>query len=119
MWFSIRGGTTERSAQDMSFIGAYLYYFGMVTLAGKTSRRTWNLVTPNEVVRGLYVERIRRLLMPLGVDRTAVMKPAGPRGSVSGRAFSPTTRFMTDLPGFDRIPTPGFSPGAGSPPPAG
>ncbi len=66
----------ERSAQDMSFIGAYLYYFGMLTLAGKTSRRTWKLETPNEVVRGLYVERIRRLLMPLGVDRTAAMKPS-------------------------------------------
>ncbi len=66
----------ERSAQDLSFIGAYLYYFGMVTLAGKTSRRSWLLETPNEVVRGLYVERIRRLLMPLGADRTAAMKPA-------------------------------------------
>ncbi len=66
----------DRSAQDASFIGAYLYYFGMVTLGGETSRRTWLLETPNEVVRGLYIERIRRLLMPLGVDRTAIMKPA-------------------------------------------
>ncbi len=66
----------ERSAQDESFIGAYLYYFGMVTLAGRTPRRTWLLEPPNEVVRGLYIERIRRLLMPLGVDRTAIMKPA-------------------------------------------
>ncbi len=66
----------ERSAQDATFIGAYLYYFGMVTLAGESARRTWLLETPNEVVRGLYVERIRRLLMPLGADRTAAMKPA-------------------------------------------
>jgi len=66
----------DRSAQDVSFLGAYLYYFGMVTLAGKTSRRTWLLETPNEVVRGLYIERIRRLLLPLGADRSAVMKPA-------------------------------------------
>ncbi len=66
----------ERSAQDSSFLGAYLYYFGMVTLAGETSRRNWLLETPNEVVRGLYVERIRRLLLPLGADRTAAMKPA-------------------------------------------
>ncbi len=66
----------ERSAQDASFLGAYLYYFGMVTLAGETVRRTWLLETPNEVVRGLYVERIRRLLMPLGADRSAIMKPA-------------------------------------------
>ncbi len=66
----------ERSAQDTNFLGAYLYYFGMVTLVGKSSRRTWLLETPNEVVRGLYVERIRRLLMPLGADRSAAMKPA-------------------------------------------
>ncbi len=66
----------ERSAQDVSFLGAYLYYFGMVTMAGKTSRRTWLLETPNEVVRGLYIERIRRLLLPLGADRSAVMQPA-------------------------------------------
>ncbi len=47
----------ERSAQDASFIGAYLYYFGMVTLGGETSRRTWLLEIPNEVVRGLYIAR--------------------------------------------------------------
>ncbi len=66
----------ERSAQDTSFLGAYLYYFGMVTLAGESSRGTWLLETPNEVVRGLYIERIRRLLLPLGVDRSAAMKPS-------------------------------------------
>ena len=43
--------------RDMNFIGAYLYYFGMVTLAGESPRRTWLLETPNEVVRGRYTER--------------------------------------------------------------
>ncbi|MCP4657977.1 MAG: AAA family ATPase [bacterium] len=66
----------ERSAQDTSFLGAYLYYFGMVTLAGESSRDTWLLEVPNEVVRGLYIERIRRLLLPLGADRSAAMKPS-------------------------------------------
>ncbi len=65
----------ERSAQDASFLGAYLYYFGMLTLAGETPRRTWLLETPNEVVRGLYLERIRRYLLPLGADRTAAQEP--------------------------------------------
>ncbi len=65
----------ESSAQDASFLGSYLYYFGMVTLAGETPRRTWLLETPNEVVRGLYLERLRRYLLPLGADRTAARKP--------------------------------------------
>ncbi|MCP4900534.1 MAG: AAA family ATPase, partial [bacterium] len=82
----------ERSAQDTSFLGAYLYYFGMVTLAGESARRTWNLVTPNEVVRGLYVERIRRLLMPLGADRTAVMKPAW--DLMEGKPIEPVLDFI-------------------------
>ncbi len=38
----------ESSAQDASFLGSYLYYFGMVTLAGETSRRTWLLEPPSK-----------------------------------------------------------------------
>ena len=62
----------ERSAQDASFLGSYLFYFGMLTLrAGRTSTKTLELTVPNEVVRGLYVERIREILMPAGASRTA------------------------------------------------
>ncbi len=62
----------ERSAQDASFLGSYLFYFGMLTLkTGRTATQTLELVVPNEVVRGLYVERIREILMPLGASRTA------------------------------------------------
>jgi len=82
----------DPSAQDMSSIGAYLYYFGMVTLAGKTSRRTWLLATPNEVVRGLYIERIARLLLPLGADRTAAMEPA--LDLMEGKAIEPFLDFI-------------------------
>ncbi len=82
----------ERSAQDMSFLGSYLYYFGMVTLAGETARRTWLLETPNEVVRGLYIERIQRLLLPLGDDRTAAMKPAW--DLMEGKAIEPLLDFI-------------------------
>jgi hypothetical protein len=58
----------ELSAQDASFLGAYLYYFGMVTLAGKTARRTWLLETPNEVVRGQLHHLLRtRLQFPPSV----------------------------------------------------
>ncbi len=61
----------ERSGQDASFLGSYLFYFGMLTLKmGRTATKTLELVVPNEVVRGLYVERVREILMPLGVSRT-------------------------------------------------
>jgi hypothetical protein len=62
----------ERSAQDASFVGSYLFYFGMLTLRmGRTATKTLELVVPNEVVRGLYLERIREMLMPLGASRSA------------------------------------------------
>ncbi len=82
----------DRSAQDVDFLGAYLYYFGMVTLAGKSPRRTWLLETPNQVVRGLYIERVRRLLLPLGADRSAVMKPAW--DLMEGKAIEPFLDFI-------------------------
>ncbi len=82
----------ERSAQDESFLGAYLYYFGMLTLAGETPRLTWLLETPNEVVRGLYIERIGRLLLPLGTDRTAAMKPSW--DVMEGKAVEPFLDFI-------------------------
>ncbi len=62
----------EQSAQDASFIGAYLFYFGMLTLRPeRNDANALELVVPNEVVRGLYVDRIREILMPLGTSRTA------------------------------------------------
>ncbi len=61
----------ERSAQDTSFFGSYLYYLGMLTLRiGKTEAETLQLEVPNEVMHGLYVQRIRRILMPLGASRS-------------------------------------------------
>ena len=62
----------DQSAQDTSFFGSYLFYFGMLTLRKeKTEKGTVELVVPNEVMHGLYVERIRKILMPLGAARSA------------------------------------------------
>ncbi len=62
----------ERSAQDTSFFGSYLFYFGMLTFRiHKTETKTVELEVPNEVMHGLYVERIRKILMPLGASRSA------------------------------------------------
>jgi hypothetical protein len=60
----------ERSAQDVSFFGSYLFYLGMLTLRQKTAAKTLELAVPNAVMHGLYVERLRRILMPLGVSRS-------------------------------------------------
>ena len=61
----------EHAAQDTSFFGSYLYYFGMLTHEMETARQTLQLAVPNAVMYGLYVERIRRILMPLGTSRSA------------------------------------------------
>ncbi len=61
----------EQTAQDTSFLGSYLYYFGMLTLRSEvTEAQTVELEVPNEVMHGLYVERIRKILMPLGASRS-------------------------------------------------
>lgn len=62
----------EDSAQDTSFLGSYLFYLGMLTLRkDETDEQTLELVVPNEVMQGLYVERLRKTLMPLGISRSA------------------------------------------------
>ncbi|MCP4653992.1 MAG: AAA family ATPase [bacterium] len=62
----------EHSAQDTSFFGSYLFYLGMLTLSkDATEEQAVELVVPNEVMHGLYVERIRKILMPLGASRSA------------------------------------------------
>ncbi len=62
----------ERSAHDTSFLGSYLFYLGMLTLQQEeTDEQTLKLVVPNEVMHGLYVERLRKILMPLGASRSA------------------------------------------------
>ncbi len=61
---------SEHASHDTSFLGSYLYYLGMLTLSQETEERTVELVVPNEVMHGLYVERIRKILMPLGSSRS-------------------------------------------------
>ncbi len=61
----------EQSAQDTSFFGSYLFYLGMLTLKDETEQQFLELAVPNQVMHGLYVERLRRTLMPLGASRSA------------------------------------------------
>ena len=52
------------STKDEAFMLSLLYYFGILTLAGKTTYGELVLQIPNLVVQKLYVERIREMLLP-------------------------------------------------------
>jgi hypothetical protein len=50
--------------QDRQFMASLLYYFGVLTLAGRDSFGELLLRIPNLVMRKLYVERLQALLLP-------------------------------------------------------
>ncbi|MCP4624411.1 MAG: hypothetical protein GY850_12895 [bacterium] len=50
--------------KDDVFMTSLLYYFGVLTMGGATSMGKLILRAPNFVVRKLYVERIRKMLLP-------------------------------------------------------
>jgi hypothetical protein len=53
----------------LPFLVSFLYYFGVLTLAGETSNLEVILKVPNQVIQSLYVERIQRMLLPEPDDR--------------------------------------------------
>jgi len=63
----------EAGSGDVSFIASFLYYFGILTMAGKTKFGEFRLCVPNLVVQGLYVERIGKMLLPEPQARDAGM----------------------------------------------
>jgi len=60
----------DQSSQDYTFMVSYLYYFGMLTIVGKSPIRYLLLEPPNLVVKNLYVNQVLRYLLPAGVDRS-------------------------------------------------
>ena len=54
---------------DRTFIVSFLYYFGVLTLVGETPRGELALKVPNLVMQSLYVERVRRMMLPDPVIR--------------------------------------------------
>ena len=54
---------------DKTFIASFLYYFGVLTLAGETNKGEIVLKVPNLVMQGLYVERVQRMMLPDPVTR--------------------------------------------------
>ncbi|NTU64315.1 MAG: AAA family ATPase, partial [Chloroflexi bacterium] len=50
--------------RDPDFLATLLYYFGVLTLAGRDALGKLQLTIPNQVIRKLYVERLREQALP-------------------------------------------------------
>ena len=50
--------------RDPDFLATLLYYFGVLTLAGRDAIGKLQLTIPNQVIRKLYVERLQEQLLP-------------------------------------------------------
>jgi hypothetical protein len=60
-----------RPSQDPAMIISLLYYFGILTLAGRTEFGQLTLTIPNLVVRKLYVEQLQERFLPGTTDEVA------------------------------------------------
>jgi hypothetical protein len=61
--FGLRDMLSDHS-KDRTFLASFLYYFGVLTLAGQTEKLQLKLKVPNLVTQSLYVERVQRMLLP-------------------------------------------------------
>ncbi|WP_020395846.1 AAA family ATPase [Thiolinea disciformis] len=65
-------GNLERVQQDADYMLSLLYYFGVVTLDGVNEVGRLSLKIPNLVVRGLYLEELKRHALPdIRTEKTA------------------------------------------------
>ncbi|MBF0202673.1 MAG: AAA family ATPase, partial [Desulfamplus sp.] len=54
----------DANFKNNMFIVSFLYYFGVLTLAGETDEGELRLKVPNLVMQGLYVGRVQKMLLP-------------------------------------------------------
>ncbi|MGA1826130.1 MAG: AAA family ATPase, partial [bacterium] len=66
--FGIKEMLSDKS-NDNKFFVSFLYYFGVLTIAGETGEMELILKVPNLVIQGLYVERIQKMFLPDPEDR--------------------------------------------------
>jgi len=73
-----RFGVAEvlNAVKDQPFMASLLYYFGILTLAGRGVLGKVILNIPNLVARSLYVERLRELWLPIYEDRQTLPRLA-------------------------------------------
>ncbi len=62
--------------KDTGFVASLLYYFGILTLDGMTPFGEISLRIPNLVIRKLYAEAIREMLLPEGKDADMARRAA-------------------------------------------
>ncbi len=55
--------------RDPDFLATLLYYFGVLTLAGRDALGKLQLTIPNQVIRKLYVERLQEQTLPRYEDQ--------------------------------------------------
>ena len=55
--------------RDPDFLASLLYYFGVLTLAGRDALGKLKLTIPNLVIRKLYVERLQEQMLPRYEDQ--------------------------------------------------
>ena len=61
--FGIKEMLSDNS-KDNTFLTSFLYYFGVLTLAGETDDLRVKLKVPNMVIQSLYVEKVQQMLLP-------------------------------------------------------
>ncbi len=66
--FGIKDMLDERSKNN-TFLVSFLYFFGVLTLAGENEEGEILMKVPNLVMQALYVERVQRMLLPEPADR--------------------------------------------------
>ncbi len=66
--FGIKEMLTDKS-KDNTFLVSFLYYFGVLTIAGETEELQVILKVPNLVMKSLYVERLQKMHLPEPEDR--------------------------------------------------
>jgi hypothetical protein len=64
------------AVKDSTFMASLLYFFGMLTIGGKTMFRDLILRVPNLVIRKLYFETLSEKLLPVFTDQKALSKIA-------------------------------------------
>jgi hypothetical protein len=65
--FSVQDMLT--APRDPDFLASLLYYFGVLTLAGRDVLGKLQLAIPNQVIRKLYVERLQEQTLPRYEDQ--------------------------------------------------
>ncbi len=59
----------DDASKDHAFLVSFLYYFGVLTIEDRTEDLQSILKVPNLVMKGLYVDRICKMFLPMPDDR--------------------------------------------------